>query len=187
MYRSYRLFPFSLSAILVFSFLVISTGTMAQETKLTVPEQVQLAKAFIPGLKKIAIITTVKETQTELKQLVLAGKTYSVTFDIYDVPSVAETREAFQRLAGSHPNLIWLLNDSITNNNFGRRLILERSLASRIPVYSCSRDFLREGALFAAEKDSSGEIVTLLNDKIGTLLGVEVPADFTTKVTRVSQ
>lgn len=170
----------------VFVFLLASV-VMAQEVPLSVPEQVQFAKALLPGVKKVAVITTMKETENELKQLVVAGKTYSVTFDIYDVPTVAQTREAFQLASNSRPHLIWLLNDNITNQSFGRRLILERSLSLKIPVYSWSKEFLREGALFAFEKDASGNVVTFFNSRIGDMLGVQVPTSFTTTVTRIAQ
>ena len=83
--------------------LLAASVLVAQQTLLTVAEQVQYAKALLPTIKKVAVITTMKETENELKQLVVAGKTYSVTFDIYDVPTVAQTREAFQLASNSVP------------------------------------------------------------------------------------
>ena len=168
--------------MLIFSTLT-SFSAVAQPVHPSADEQVTLAKLLIPNLKKAAVITNIKEKESALKELLVAGKTHSVTFQIFDLASVSEVREAFQLAVKSNAEVIWLLDDKISNHQFGRRLILERSLSAKIPVYSWSKDFLREGALFAFEKDSTGETVTYFNQKIAALIDVNVPSTYSSKLT----
>lgn len=169
-------------------FTILAGGNLdAQELQVSAPEQVALARELLPNLKNAAVITVISQTQAALKELIAAGNSASIKFNIYDLASVAEVREGFQMATKSKVDLIWLLNDEISNHNFGRRLILERSLSARIPVYSYTKEYLREGALFAVEKDASGGVVVYFNHKIGDMLGVQVPSNFSRSVTPFPQ
>ena len=165
-----------------FSLLVLVSVAQAQTTM----QQVFVVKQAFPSIKTIGVLCNTQNAAKILKELTVAGSSYSVEFVIYDVKTVQDLRQQFESLTGARKiDLLWMVQDGVADDRFGRRFLEEKSISNKIPLFTYSTDFVKEGSLMTVSVDASSQIKIFYNRKVSQMLGISFPAELQEKLTPV--
>lgn len=142
-----------------------------------------MAQEMIPSLKSVTVLCNVTQVQPALKELKTATTNLGMELYIYDVRAFPELHKTFNSLP-SRIELIWMVQDSISGDKFGRRFLEENCIRRRIPLHAYSKDVLREGALFHMAVESSLPVY-YLNKAAAALIQYTPPVQMQSKITAV--
>jgi putative ABC transport system substrate-binding protein len=129
------------------------TGTLLE---IPAERQFKILRAFLPGLRRLGMLSNPSGSQTKLKDTTSQASANSFQLQDFPVESEKDVPQQLRALLGSTEALL-LVPDStvLTNESIG--FILESALAKRVPVIGFSPEFTRLGALLSLSV-SYGEV-----------------------------
>jgi ABC-type uncharacterized transport system substrate-binding protein len=162
--------------------LIAALPAFAQDNSVTTMQQLFVVKQTFPQIKAIGVLCNTQYAAAFLKDLKVAGTAYMITITVYNVQDLQNMRESYDKLMANKVDMIWLIPDGTADQKFGRRFLSEKCIAAKIPLYTSSLDYLREGALFCVAKDSTGAVKGYFNKKVSGMMGLTFPADIADKL-----
>lgn len=158
----------------------------AQTADPSMMQKVYLAKQIFPNAKTIGVPCNASNATAILKSLKLACDTYQLDMKVYNARDLMELRSSFDRMIkASKIDLVWMIQDDVVNQQFGRRFLAEKCMALKIPLYVPSVDYLREGGLFTISTDVNNSSKAFVNRKVQEMLGITFPPEMQAKVVDV--
>lgn len=164
--------------------LLMPVFAMAQSA--STMQQVFLIKQAFPAMKTIGVLCNTKNASKTLKELSLASTSYALELVVFDVGAVQNLREQFDKMTSTKKiDVLWMVPDGVSDDRFGRRFLAEKSISNKIPLYSYSVDFVKEGALLCVGMNALSEIKIFYNAKVSQMLGITFPAELQPRLTPV--
>jgi putative ABC transport system substrate-binding protein len=129
------------------------TGTLLE---IPAERQFKILRAFLPGLRRLGMLSKVGSNQAKLKDTITQAAAHSFQLQEFPVESEKAVPQQLRSLLASNDALL-LVPDSTVLTNESVGFILETSLAKRVPVIGFSPEFTRLGALLSLSV-SYGEV-----------------------------
>ncbi|HET9844973.1 MAG TPA: ABC transporter substrate-binding protein [Nitrospira sp.] len=129
------------------------TGTLLE---IPAERQFKILRAFLPGLRRLGMLSKVGSNQAKLKDTIAQAAAQSFQLQEFPVESEKAVPQQLRSLLSSNDALL-LVPDSTVLTNESVGFILETSLAKRVPVIGFSPEFTRLGALLSLSV-SYGEV-----------------------------
>jgi ABC-type uncharacterized transport system substrate-binding protein len=171
---------FSLTIVLLLSHVV------AQAQTPSTMQQVFVVKQAFPAMKTIGVLCNTRNANKILKELTVATSSYALELVVYDVVAVQNLREQFDKMTSTKKiDILWMVPDGAADEKFGRRFLEEKSILKKIPLYSYSVDYVKEGSLLTVGMNDASEIKIYYNSKVSQMLGISFPAEVQPKLTPV--
>ena len=121
------------------------TGTLLE---IPAERQFKILRAFLPGLRRLGMLSKVGSNQAKLKDTIAQAAAQSFQLQEFPVESEKAVPQQLRSLLSSNDALL-LVPDSTVLTNESVGFILETSLAKRVPVIGFSPEFTRLGALLS--------------------------------------
>jgi ABC-type uncharacterized transport system substrate-binding protein len=115
---------------------------------LSAKQQMYLAQKLCPNCKTIGVIVARGERQEEVGELIKSSMYYNFTVEQENPRKASELPAAFADLVKKNVDIIWIFEDSLTQDPMAMRYIVSQSLEKKIPVVSGSAKQLSYGATF---------------------------------------
>lgn len=114
--------------------------------------QFKVLRAFLPTLRRIAMLYDPDKTAPKLKEAESRASPYEFQLRGFPVEHEKEVPQQLRSLL-SESEALWLVPDSTVLTDESIRFILESALAKHIPVVGFSSEFTRLGALLSLSID----------------------------------
>ncbi|MDH4088381.1 MAG: hypothetical protein OEV04_15255, partial [Nitrospira sp.] len=114
--------------------------------------QFKVLRAFLPTLRRIAMLYDPDKTAPKLKEAESRASPYEFQLRGFPVEHEKEVPQQLRALL-SESEALWLVPDSTVLTDESIRFILESALAKHIPVVGFSPEFTRLGALLSLSID----------------------------------
>lgn len=166
--------------------LLLLSHSIAQAQTPSTMQQVFVAKQAFPTMKTIGVLCNTRNASKVLKELTIATTSYALELVVYDVGAVQNLREQFDKMTSAKKiDLLWMVPDGVADEKFGRRFLEEKSISNKIPLYSYSLEFVKEGSLLTVGMNEASEIKVYYNSKVSQMLGITFSAEIQPRLSPV--
>ncbi len=125
---------------------LLATGVML--FGLSAKQQMFIAQKLCPNCRTIGVIVAKGEKQEEVGDLIKSSMYYNFAVEQENPKKAADLPGAFASLLKKNIDIIWIYDDSLTQDPMAMRYIVSQSLEKKIPVVCGSAKQLSQGATF---------------------------------------
>jgi ABC-type uncharacterized transport system substrate-binding protein len=120
-------------------------------------QQLFLVQKLCPTCKTIGVIVAKGEKQEEVGDLIKSSMYYNFTVEQENPKKTSDLAAAFASLLKKNIDVLWIFEDTLTEDPIAMRHIVSQSMEKKIPVVCASPKQLSQGATFyfATKPDNS--------------------------------
>jgi ABC-type uncharacterized transport system substrate-binding protein len=127
---------------------------------LSAKQQLYLVQKLCPSCKTVGLISAKGEKQEIVGDLIKSGMYYNLVVEQENPKKAADLPGAFASLLKKNVDILWIFEDSLTDDPMAMRYIVSQSLEKKIPVICGSAKQLSYGAtfLFVSKADNTASV-----------------------------
>lgn len=158
------------------------TGSIFAQTPADIKQQLYLFNQVVGGNVKLGVLCSIATHQSDVQNLVIAGKAYKMEVYFFDVKTPFDLDKGFSTLLSTkNINALLVIPDPQASSKNGLNLLIQKCKQNRMPMLAQMPEAVSQGALMSVIKLAEG-LQILVNKARATELGIQFSAELAQKV-----